>query len=76
MVALAAVVTILQFMQLIASGPLQNVTTDCLDPQTSGQQQACQESIGSAFGPVLATVLFWIVSMLATIGVQRAIISI
>lgn len=72
LVALAAVVTVLQFLQLIASGPLQNVTVDCLDPQTGGQQQACEVSLTSAFGPVLAALLFWLVSLLATIGVQRA----
>ena len=71
-VALAAVVTILQFLQLIASQPLQNVTVDCLDPQTSGQQQACQESLGGVVAPVLLGLLFWAISLLATVGVQRA----
>jgi uncharacterized membrane protein len=69
---LAAVVTVLQFLQLVAAQPLQNITADCLDPQTGGQQQACQESISGAVTPVLVAVLFWLLALLATIGVQRA----
>jgi uncharacterized membrane protein len=71
-VALAAVVTILQFTQLIASGPLQNITADCLNPQTDGQVQACSLALSDALVPVGLSLLFWILAILATVGVQRA----
>jgi hypothetical protein len=70
--ALATVVTVLQFMQLVAAQPLQNISVDCLDPQTAGQEQACQESITGAVTPVLVALAFWLLAMVATIGVQRA----
>jgi hypothetical protein len=71
-VALAAVVTVLQFTQLMASGPLQNIAVDCLDPKTDGQVQACQVSLSNALVPIGLSIVFWILAILATVGVQRA----
>lgn len=71
-IALAAVVTVLQFTQLVASGPLQNIMIDCLDPKTDGQVQACQVSLSNALVPLGLSIVFWLLAILATVGVQRA----
>jgi uncharacterized membrane protein len=70
--ALAAVVTVLQFTQLIANGPLQNIAIDCLDPKTDGQVRACQDSLSGAVAPLGLSLVFWLLAIVATVGVQRA----
>ena len=45
-VGLAAVVTVLQLAQRLATQPLQNVIGDCSDATTQGQVNACAASLG------------------------------
>ncbi len=72
LIGLAAIVTILQFMSSVGTGSLQNVLESCLDPQTVGQQNACTVAMDEATGPLLMALVFAVLAILATIGIQRA----
>ena len=72
-IALAAVVTVIQLVQEVASRPLADIVADCSDPQTQGQINACTAAIGvAAFAGFAVTIAFLALSFLATIGVYRA----
>lgn len=72
-ILLAAVVAVIQMVQQVATGPLQNIVTDCSNPQTPGQQAACQAALGSgALLAILTAIGFGIVAAVATIGVYHA----
>ena len=72
-IALAAVVTVIQLVQQVASQPLSEVVTDCADPQTPGQVSACAAALGvAAFAGLGVTIVFLVLSFFATIGVYRA----
>lgn len=74
-VGLAAVVTILQFLQQVGTRPLENIITDCSDPQTQGQINACAAAVGASFLVTIGiTLVFTVLAVFATIGVQRAAI--
>lgn len=73
LILLAAVVAVIQMVQQIATGPLQNIITDCSNPQTPGQQAACQAALGSDALLVIATAIgFGILASIAMIGVFHA----
>jgi len=72
-ILLAAVVAVIQMVQQIATGPLQNIVTDCSNPQTPGQQAACQAALGSgALLAILTAIAFGIIAAIAMIGVYHA----
>lgn len=72
-IALAFIVTALQFVQQFASGPLNQVALDCLDVQTEGQRLACEQALSGGIAPVLFTILaLALVAEVATVGVVRA----
>lgn len=74
-IALAAVVTVIQFVQQIGTRPLQNIIVDCTDPATPGQVNACTAAIGlSAIAAIIISLVFAFLAFLAQIGVQRAAI--
>jgi len=74
-VGLAAVVTVIQILQQIGTRPLENILIDCSDPQTLGQTNACNAALGAgALTAIGITVLFLILGVIATVGVQRAAI--
>ena len=64
-IALAAVVTVIQLIQQVASQPLAEVVADCSDPQTPGQVSACAAGLA-------VSIAFIVLSFFATIGVYRA----
>lgn len=73
LILLAAVVAVIQMVQQIATGPLQNIIDDCSNPQTPGQQAACQAALGSgAMVAILTAIGFGILAMVAMIGVFHA----
>ena len=72
-VGLAAVVTVIQMVQSLSSRPLQNILTDCADPQTGGQINACAAALGlSAAVAILITLVFTLLAFIAQLGVIRA----
>ena len=72
-ILLAAVVAVIQMVQQVATGPLQNIVTDCSNPQTPGQQAACQAALGSgALLAILTAIAFGVIAAIATIGVYHA----
>jgi uncharacterized membrane protein len=72
-VGLAAVVTVIQMVQALSSRPLQNILTDCANPQTGGQLNACTAALGvSAAVAILITLVFSLLAFLAQLGVIRA----
>jgi uncharacterized membrane protein len=72
---LAAVVTVIQLVQQIGTTPLRNILTDCADPQTPGQVNACTAALGAyAIASIVISLLFGVLAFLAQIGVQRAAI--
>jgi len=73
LILLAAVVAVIQMVQQVATGPLQNILTDCSNPVTPGQQAACQAALGSgAMLAILTAIGFGILAMVAMIGVYHA----
>ncbi len=74
-VALAAVVTAVQFLQQLSVRPLTTALNECADPQTPGQQAACAEALaGDALAPALLTLAFAILTVVVSVGVIRAAI--
>lgn len=72
-VALAFLVTALQFVQQFSTGPLNEVAVGCLDAQTEGQRLACEQALSGGIAPVLFTLLgLALLAEIATIGVVRA----
>jgi uncharacterized membrane protein len=71
-VALAAIVTAVQFLQQLSLRPLNDVVNQCADPQTSGQQAACASALANqALISGALTLLFAIVTIIVTVGVIR-----
>lgn len=74
-IGLAAVVTVIQFIQQVGARPLENIIVDCTNPETSGQLNACTASLGlSAMAAILIAIVFGLLAFIAQIGVQRAAI--
>lgn len=74
-VGLAAVVTVIQLVQSLGTRPLQNILTDCSNPQTEGQIAACTAAIGaSAIVSIVIALVFALLAFIAQVGVQRAAI--
>ena len=74
-VALAAIVTAVQFLQQLSVQPLTNVINECADPQTPGQQAACFNALATeVLAAGLLTLLFAVVTIVVTVGVVRAAI--
>ncbi|MBI1350599.1 MAG: hypothetical protein GC156_05715 [Actinomycetales bacterium] len=74
-VGLAAVVTVIQLVQGLGTRPIQNILTDCSNPQTPGQVNACTAAIGvSAVVAIGIGLVFALLAFIAQIGVQRAAI--
>lgn len=71
--ALAAVVVVVQFAQLVAFTPILNTLTNCLDASSPGQELACRSASGLAvFFSWTLTFVFALLAAFATIGVLRA----
>ena len=74
-VGLAAVVTVIQFFQQLGTRPLENILVDCSNPETPGQVNACTAALGAAaLSAVGLSLVFLLLSVVATVGVQRAAI--
>ena len=74
-VALAAIVTAVQFLQQLSVQPLTNVINECADPQTPGQQAACFNALATeVLAAGLLTLVFAVVTIVVTVGVVRAAI--
>lgn len=74
-IGLAAVVTVIQLVQQIGTGPLRNILTDCSDAQTTGQINACLAATSTyAIVTIIIAIVFGFLAFLAQIGVQRAAI--
>lgn len=74
-VGLAAVVTVIYFLQNVGTNPLQSILVDCSNPQTPGQVNACTAALGlSAIAAIVIALAFALVAFIAQIGVQRAAI--
>jgi uncharacterized membrane protein len=74
-VALAGIVTAVQFLQQLSVRPLTNVLNECSDPQTPGQQAACANALATeALAPALLTLAFAILTVVVSVGVIRAAI--
>jgi len=74
-IGLAAVVTVIQLVQQVGTRPLENIITDCANPQTAGQINACTAAIGiSALVAIVISLLFSLLALFAQVGVQRAAI--
>lgn len=74
-VALAAVVTAVQFLQQLSVQPLTDVVNECADPQTPGQQAACANALATqVFTSGTLTLIFAVLTLVVTVGVIRAAI--
>ena len=70
--ALAAVVTAVQFLQVVSLNPLQELLIDCVDPQTPGQEAACTSALGSpAIVSIGLVLILQILIYLTMVGVIR-----
>lgn len=70
--SLAAVVTAVQFLQVVSLDPLQNLLLDCADPQTPGQEAACTSALGSpALVSIGLVLILQILIYLTMVGVIR-----
>lgn len=70
--ALAAVVTAVQFLQVVSLSPLQDLLIDCVDPQTPGQEAACTSALGSpALVSIGVVLVLQILIYLTMVGVIR-----
>jgi hypothetical protein len=74
-VALAAIVTAVQFLQQRSVQPLTEVVNECADPQTPGQQAACTNALATqVFTAGTLTLVFAVLTIVVTVGVIRAAI--
>ena len=74
-IALAAVVTAVQFLQQLSLQPLTDVINECAAPQTPGQQAACFNALATeVLAAGLLTLVFAVVTIVVTVGVVRAAI--
>lgn len=74
-VALAAIVTAVQFLQQLSVQPLTDVVNECADPQTPGQQAACTNALATqVFTSGTLTLIFAVLTLVVTVGVIRAAI--
>ena len=74
-VALAAIVTAVQFLQQMSVRPLTNVVNECADPQTPGQQAACTNALATqVLTSGTLTLIFAVLTIVVTVGVVRAAI--
>lgn len=74
-VALAAIVTAVQFLQQVSIQPLSDVVNECADPQTPGQQAACANALATqVFTSGTLTLIFAVLTLVVTVGVIRAAI--
>lgn len=74
-VGLAAVVTVVYFVQNIGTNALQNIVVDCSNPESPGQVNACTAALGlSAIAAIVISLVFALIAFIAQIGVQRAAI--
>lgn len=74
-VALAAIVTAVQFLQQLSVQPLTDVVNECADPQTPGQQAACANALATqVFTSGTLTLIFAVLTLVVTVGVVRATI--
>jgi len=72
-VGLAAVVTVIQMVQALSSRSIQNILTDCSNPVTGGQLNACTAALGiSALVAILISLVFSLLAFIAQLGVIRA----
>lgn len=72
-IALAAIVSAVQFLQQRSVQPLSNVVNECVDPQTPGQQAACANALTTqVFTSGTLTLLFAVLTIVVTVGVIRA----
>lgn len=70
--SLAAVVTAVQFLQVVSLNPLQELLVDCVDPQTPGQEAACTSSLGSpALVSIGVVLILQVLIYLTMVGVMR-----
>lgn len=70
--ALAAVVTAAQFLQIVSLEPLQGLLVQCVDPQTPGQEAACTSALGSpALVQIGIVLVLQVLIYLTTVGVIR-----
>jgi uncharacterized membrane protein len=74
-VGLAAVVTVIYVIQNLGSRPIENILSDCSNPQTQGQLNACAAAVGvSSIVVIVVSLVFAVLAFIAQIGVQRAAI--
>lgn len=74
-IALAAIVTAVQFLQQLSVQPLTDLVGECADPQTPGQQAACANALATqVFTSGTLTLIFAVLTIIVTVGVIRAAI--
>lgn len=74
-VALAAIVTAVQFLQQLSIQPLSDVVDECANPQTPGQQAACANALATqVLTSGTLTLVFAVLTIVVTVGVLRAAI--
>lgn len=72
-IALAAIVTAVQFLQQRSVQPLTDTVNECADPQTPGQQAACANALATqVFTSGTLTLVFAVLTIVVTVGVIRA----
>ncbi|MEY2990256.1 MAG: hypothetical protein ACO3YU_06385 [Candidatus Nanopelagicales bacterium] len=72
-IALAAIVTAVQFLQQLSVQPLTNVVNECSDPQTPGQEAACANALATqVLTSGTLTLVFSVLILVVTVGVIRA----
>ena len=72
-ISLAAVVAVIQMVQQVATGPIQNIIVDCGNPQSPGQQAACEAALGTgSLAAIAMAVGVGLRATIATIGVSQA----
>lgn len=72
-IALAAIVTAVQFLQQVSLRPLSQVVEQCANPITDGQQAACAQAVASrALLSGVLTLVFAILTIIVSVGVIRA----
>ena len=72
-VALAAIVTAVQFLQQRSVQPLTDIANECADPQTPGQQAACANALATqVLTSGTLTLIFAVLTIVVTVGVIRA----
>lgn len=72
-IALAAIVSAVQFLQQRSVQPLSDVVNECVDPKTPGQQAACTNALATqVFTSGTLTLVFAVLTIVVTVGVIRA----